>query len=175
MKGWIAFAIGLASVSTAGCAPTASGQPSVPDSSISKDEMAVYEVVLASWLDQERGQQLVNEQLSAPPSKEDSEFGDCTKGLDFSAAPPGEGKKSLAGVHFNRNGIKLIDGSKWSPADPGQGIAEGKSVDEAVREGFSKSLISLSDHLQSRRQGRAGQIRHEVRKPLRNGVHNPSA
>jgi hypothetical protein len=107
--------------------------------------LAVYQTVLASWLDREQGRQLVNERLSAPPSKDDPEFAECTKSLDFSVATKvDQGEKSLAGVDFKRAGIELIDGSEWKPADPEEGIAEGKTVDAAVREGFSKSLISFS-------------------------------
>jgi len=107
--------------------------------------MAVYETVLASWLGKEKGRHLVNEELSAAPSKSDPEFDECAKGLNFAPARQGvQGKKSLAGVQFKRNGIELIDGSKWKPADPGQAIAGGESVDAAVRAGFSHALISFS-------------------------------
>jgi hypothetical protein len=122
-----------------------SSQSSVADSSVSQDEMAIYNTVLASWLGKHQGRQLVNEKLSAPPSKHDPEFDECTKGLDFrSVAQGAENKKSLAGIRFKTNGIELIDGSQWKPADPGQGIANGESVETAVRNGFANSLISFS-------------------------------
>lgn len=104
--------------------------------------MDIYETVLASWLGKEKGRQLVDEELSAPPSKDDPEFSECTKGLNFSTQVIQQ--KSLAGIQFKREGIELIDGSKWKPADPGQAIASGKSVDAAVKEGFAHSLISFS-------------------------------
>jgi hypothetical protein len=75
----------------------------------------------------------------------DPEFSECAKGLDFPAGVSGDqNQKSLAGVQFKRNDIELIEGSQWSPADPEQGIAEGKPIESAVREGFSHSLISFS-------------------------------
>jgi hypothetical protein len=104
-----------------------------------------YEAVLSSWLGKDHSRQLVNEQLSAAPLKEDPDLRECTKGFDFAApsqrAVAGE---SLAGAQFKRKGIELVDGSKWKPADPEQGIANGKSVEAAVEEGFSKSMISFS-------------------------------
>jgi hypothetical protein len=145
MESWSALAIGLVSVATAACASPVSNHSPVTDSSISPNGMAVYDAVLASWLGREQSRQFGNEQLSAPPSKNDPEIIECTKGLNFSVAPQAvQVKKSLAGVRFKRNGIELIDGSQWKPADPGQGVANGKSVEAAVSEGFSKSLISFS-------------------------------
>ena len=145
MKRWAGLAFGIVCVATAGCGSPVSSHSSVADSSISPEEMAVYETVLASWLGKEKGRQLINKELSAPPSKDDPEFSECAKGLNFSGASrETRGQKSLAGVQFKRNGLELIEGSKWTPADPGQAIASGKSVDTAVREGFSQSLISFS-------------------------------
>jgi hypothetical protein len=143
MKRKIAFAIAVASVPAAACGEQASSHSLVADSSISPQEVAIYEVVLAAWLGKERGRQFVNQELSAPPSKSDPELAECTKGFDFSVAAPDQ-RKSLAGVQFKRKGIELIDGSKWKPADPEQGIASGESIESAVKEGFSKSLVSFS-------------------------------
>lgn len=144
MRVWVALAVGLASVPTVAWGQQASSRSLVTDSSVSPEEMTIYEVVLDSWLGKQRGRQFVNQELSAPPLKSDPQFADCTKGLDFSVAAPVQ-RKSLAGVQFKRKGIELIDGSKWKPADPEQGIASGESIDAAVKEGFSKSLISFSE------------------------------
>jgi hypothetical protein len=145
MKSWVALAVAVVLVPTAACGQRATGEPTVEASSITRDEISVYETVLASWLGKEKRQQLVDENLSAAPSAGDSDVSDCAKGVVFSADSRAvRGKKSLAGVQFKRSGIKLIDGTQWKPADPAEGIAEGKSVDAAVREGFSKSLISFS-------------------------------
>jgi hypothetical protein len=145
MKSSTAMAIGIACIATSACGSSASSQSSATGSSVSPDEIAVYEVVLSSWLGQEKGRQLVNKQLSAPPSKSDAEFKECANGLDFSGAPHAvQAKKSLTGVQLKGKGIELIDRSQWRPADPEEGIENGKSVEAAVREGFSKSLISLS-------------------------------
>jgi hypothetical protein len=141
----------LASASVPASAAQVSNPSAVTSPSVSQDEIAIYELVLASWLGKERGHQLVNEQLSAAPSRDDPDFADCTKGLHFPEVIQGDDStKSLRGVRFNRTGIELIDGSQWSPADPGKAIAAGKPVDAAVAEGFSHSLISFSRILFSR-------------------------
>jgi hypothetical protein len=145
MKKWALLAVGLAWLPIVASAQSAPDRSSVTGASISQDEMAVYEAVLSAWLSKRRGRQLVNEQLSAAPLKDDPDLKECTKDLDFSAPPQRvEPEKSLAGVRFKRNGIELIDGSKWKPADPERGVANGKSVEAAVEEGFSKSMISFS-------------------------------
>jgi len=145
MKNWVALAIGLACASTTPGAASASEQPVRSASALSQDEQDIYDAVLASWLEGEKGRQLINETLSPPPSTSDPEVGECAKGLDFPA--PGQDQqtsKSLVGVRFKRGGIELIDGSQWRANDPGQGIASGKPVDAAVNEGISHSLISFS-------------------------------
>ena len=141
VKSWLALAVGLVCVPPA----WAAGPPSSPAPSISPDEKAVYEAVLTSWLGAEQGPQFVNAELGPPPSPSDAEFTECAKGLDFPPnTPVQQGPKSLVGVQFNRSGIELIDGSRWSPVDPGRGIAEGKTVESAVKDGFAHSLMSFS-------------------------------
>ena len=141
----LSIAIGMAGVAIAAGAAFAAGQPSETAPAVSRDEIEVYDAVLASWLGDEPGRQLVNATLSPPPSTSDPEIAACTKGLDFPAgAPGGQGRKSLFGVQFARPGVEVIDGSTWKPVDPGQAIAKGESVDAAVEEGFANSLISFS-------------------------------
>ncbi|MBW4329661.1 hypothetical protein KY084_02075 [Stakelama sp. CBK3Z-3] len=109
-----------------------------------QDQAAVYNAVLASWQGKEQGHQLVDEHLSEAPSKADAEFEECAKGLDFPAGSDARKNKSLIGIPLQAKGIEIIDGSKWAPADLGAAIANGEAVETAVKEGFSHSLISLS-------------------------------
>jgi hypothetical protein len=133
MKNWGAFAIALGFVWT-----TASAEPT----SISEDETAIYETLIASWLDGNQGHQLVDERLSARP---DPNLEKCTKDIDFPTTSTEQGQKSLTGVQFKAKGIDLIDGSSWSAVDPSTAIFKnGRPVDEAVSEGFAHSLISFS-------------------------------
>ncbi len=139
----MAFLSSLIVVSASASAAFASGLAA--ETSIGQDEMAVYETVLASWLEGGSDKQLVNEKLSAPPLASDPNLKECTDGLHFSQnASSALTQKTLAGVQFKRNGIQLIDGSRWNPNDPQQAISKGESVDTAVKEGFSHSLISFS-------------------------------
>jgi len=144
VKFLLAITTGVISASVAGF-----GAPSPRDApvsgSISQDEIAIYDAVLAPWSGQNPERQFVDFNLSAPPSPADPELFPCTKGLRFSSgAQRTEGHKSLLGVHFKRSAVELTDGSKWKPDDPGRAIANGQSVDTAVSQGFAHSLISFS-------------------------------
>lgn len=141
----LVVAIGMAGIAIAAGAAFAAGQPADTAPAVSRDEIEVYDAVLASWLGDKPGRQLVDARLSAPPSRSDSEFAACTSGLEFPSDARGEqGRKTLVGARFARPGVEVIDGSTWRPVDPGRAIAMGKSVDEAVEEGFANSLISFS-------------------------------
>ena len=145
MKHGLALATAMVCAWVSAGAAVAGDLPAGPALSINPDEQAVYETVLASWLGREQGRQRINQTLSPPPSTADPEVDDCARGLTFpQATAAGQGGKSLVGVQFKRKNIELVDGSGWRPADPGQGIAEGRSVASAVKDGFSHSLISFS-------------------------------
>jgi hypothetical protein len=140
-KGWRALAVGLVSLSTFVRAESPPPHPPTPGSPLSRDEMAVYDAVLSSWLGKDRGPNLLDERLSAAPSDADPQIRDCTGDQHFAAR---QGPKSLAGVRFARRGIELTDGSRWRPTDPLQAMARGDSVDAAVRKSFSRALMSFS-------------------------------
>ena len=144
MKKRVTYAIGAVAFAAATCAFALFGQSSA--ASYSKtDEAAVYDAVLASWFGKDTSHQLVDEHLSEAPSSKDPEFKECAKGLDFATSSPGSAKEqTLEGVQLKTKGIELVDGSHWKPVDPGQSIANGKSVESAVSEGFSHSLMSFS-------------------------------
>ncbi|HEY3800707.1 MAG TPA: hypothetical protein VGL58_20325 [Caulobacteraceae bacterium] len=125
--------------------PSVADQPAGSAGVISQEEQAIYESVLGSWLGEDQGRHLVNQELSAAPSSANPGFADCAHGLRFrSDVPRGSSQQSLLGVHFSLQGIELVDGRKWKPADPGQAISTGESVQTAVQEGFSGALISFS-------------------------------
>lgn len=141
----VAMTAGMACLMLLTGAAMAGDQPTAPAPTISADEQDVYETVLAGWLGKETQRQQINVQLSPPPAAPDDDLADCAKGLDFPppAKPPAP-DKSLAGVAFRLPGVVLVDGSRWRADDPGDAIAGGKSVDAAVTQGISHSLISFS-------------------------------
>jgi len=133
------------------CVPLAIGAPALADQasepalSVSQDEQAIYRAVLKSWLGPQNGRQLVNERLSPPPSASDPENAECAKGLRFIDNPADASKEeTLSSAIFDGSVIELVDGEAWTPTDPEQGIGRGQPVDSAVKEAFSRSLISFS-------------------------------
>jgi hypothetical protein len=143
--GWFTLAAVAACLSMAVVAALAAGLPDVAGQTISRDEQNIYEAVLNSWLDRAYGRQFVSTDLGPAPSKSDPDFGECAQGRRFSTgALNPTSHKSLTGVQFKRPGVELVDLSQWNPLDPGQAIAEGKSVDTAVDQGIAHSLISFS-------------------------------
>jgi len=131
------FSVAVAVIGATGTSYAASA------GAVSQDEVAIYKSVLASWFDGKPERQLVDYHLGASPSATDPELQECTKGLRF-AGDARATQESLVGVDFEGGAIHLIDGSKWNPNDPGQAIANGKSVGAAVDEGLAHSLISFS-------------------------------
>jgi hypothetical protein len=139
--------IGVVAVSAAlgtGCGAVA-GQDPGPALAVSRDEQAIYEAVLSSWLGSEHAPQMVNENLGPPPSAADPENTECVRGLRFVDNQPNQSnEKTLAGVTFSRNGIELVDGETWTPTDPEQSIQHGGPVGPALNKAISRSLISFS-------------------------------
>ncbi len=110
---------------------------------VSAEEQAIYAAVLSSWLGPNHGKQLVDRRLGPAPSASDN--AECVKGLRF-AEPPSDAPKEkiLDAGAFHQANIELVDGATWRPVDPEDSMGKGKSVDSAVREAFSRSLIAFS-------------------------------
>jgi hypothetical protein len=124
-------------------AEAAASQDAGANLTVSRDERAIYEAVLDSWLGSKHGRQSVNQRLGPPPSA--SEYTECAKGVHFAEKPTDAPKeKVLDASTFRQANIELVDGETWRPTDPGQGIRQGKSVDAAVDEAVSRSLITFS-------------------------------
>jgi hypothetical protein len=141
----MAFALALICLPNAGCRTLNTGQSAALVPVTDRDQMQIYDTVLGSFLEGEQVRQLVSTELSAAPTASDPDIRDCTKNLRLRADnQQHDAMKSLAGVDFRTKGVELIDGSKWSPVDPAQLIAQGKSVESSVKAGFSHSLISFS-------------------------------
>ena len=163
MKRRLLLGIGLACLSVAAGAAAITDRHLVPGPRDPRDEQAVYEAVLAKWLRGGQGLQLVDVELSAPPSPSDRDIAACVKGLDFPKDDRAKvGRRSLAGIQFKTAHVQLIEGSQWKPVDPGRSMAAGKPVEAAVEEGVSHSLIALSQ-ITFGRDGKDALVRFSMR------------
>ena len=127
-------------VLAAGAGATQSRDQS-PSSGVTADEQASYESVLSSWLDGSHNRQMVDRRLGPAPSLSDN--AECIKGLHFSENANGASKTLDASTLHLRN-VELVDGATWRADDPQRSMAQGKSVDAAVKEAFAHSLFSFS-------------------------------
>ena len=116
---------------------------SITSLNLTRDEQVIYETLLQSWLGRKHAPQLVDQRLGPPPSTTDN--AECAGALRFPGPIAGTKEtKTLDPAALHIPNIKLIDGAKWSAADPETAIRQGKAVDAAVSEGFSHSLIYFS-------------------------------
>ena len=89
--------------------------------------------------------QRVNLRLGPAPSAASPDYAECAKGLRFAKDSGGSpAERTLDDAHFHLANIELVDGETWQATDPEQGIGQGKSVEAAVNEGVSRSLVTLS-------------------------------
>ena len=105
------------------------------------DEPEIYQSVLSAWLDGSHAKQMVDRRLGPPPSPSDN--AECVKGLHFSDNSGGS-LKTLDASTFHLPNVELVDGETWRADDPQRSMAQGKSVDAAVKQAFAHSLFSFS-------------------------------
>ena len=129
----------VAGVALAAGAGATQSRDSAPSTTV--DEQAIYESVLSTWLDGSHGRQMVDRRLGPPPSLSDN--AECIKGLRFSESSS-EASKTLDASFFHLPNVELVDGAAWRADDPERSVAQGKSVDAAVKQAFAHSLFSFS-------------------------------
>jgi len=126
-------------------------RPKVSDKPLTAEQLSVYRSVLGNWMQGELSTvnlsiQTVPLDSSGPPGDDD-----CTKGLDLEPLPP-------ALVHRFRvqdlpqlgsTKIVLVDPDKQrkevADNDPERTIHNGKSIEDAVSNGFAHGLVTLSE------------------------------
>jgi hypothetical protein len=135
--------IALLGFSLASSAAATGDRDAASGAGTASDERAIYNSILSAWLDGSRNAQMVDRRLGPPPSA--AENAECTKGVRFpktagDAAPD----KDLDLATFRQANVELVDGDNWEADDPERSMAQGKTVDAAVKQAFAHSLISFS-------------------------------
>jgi hypothetical protein len=124
-----------------------SARPTVNETPLTADQLAVYHAVLHGWMDD--GKHALNVSVTTDPLTADT--ADCAKGLDAELVTPVE-------VHRIRpqdlpmlgsNKIRLVDPELQSKEvtanDPEGKIQSGSSIAGAVSNGFAHGLVTLSE------------------------------
>ena len=126
-------------------------KPKVSEKPLTEEQLAVYRSILGNWMEGELS--TVNLSIQTQPIESDDPFGagDCAKGLDLEPAQP-------ALVHRFRtqdlpqlgsSKIVLVDPDRQrkevADNDPERTIRNGKSIEDAVSNGFAHGLVTLSE------------------------------
>ncbi|MCX7515396.1 hypothetical protein [Frateuria sp. STR12] len=107
-----------------------------------KNTAEVYKVFLGSWRGKDKAPMNVAEGAEALTKQDLEEISSCAGDHHGWATPATSA--SLATQLSDLPWVRIVDPAKWRAADPGNLIAEGKPIDEAVEQGFSHALLTLS-------------------------------
>lgn len=154
--GWRGIAVRLAALvltgaSLAGGQEARDAKPKVSEKPLTAEQLSIYRAVLGNWMEDELS--TVNLAIQTEPLQSTGPFGDeeCAKGLDLEPVP-------LAIVHRFRaqdlpqlgsDKIHLVDPALQrkdvAENDPEKTMRNGKSVEDAVSNGFAHGLVTLSE------------------------------
>ena len=138
------LAIGVAASICFPCAQSIAAVPSA--STTTSDEAAIYEAFLNHWNGGNHSPMLIAA-IAEPPEQQDVErFTKCAseagnKGVKWQVA---SSRRNLKDILGNLSYINFVDPKKWHARDPGELMAKGQSVGEAVNAGFSHALTFFS-------------------------------
>ncbi len=142
--------LALAGLAAGQDAPEA--RPKVSDKPLTAEQLAVYRVVLGSWMAQEMP--ALNLAVETVPLGDTGPAADesCSKGLDLEPASPiivhRFRQQDLAQMGPSRT-LTLVDPDRQRQEvrdnDPEKTIGDGRTIEDAVRNGFAHGLATLSE------------------------------
>ena len=126
-------------------APTVSKKP------LTEEQVGVYHDLLMSWMQDELT--TVNLAIETVPLKREGYEGiqDCLKDFDAEPMPPNVVHRFIAVDGWRIGGDKLrlvvgdLQNQEVEKNDPWNGIKNGKSIDDSVRNGFNHGLFTFSE------------------------------
>jgi hypothetical protein len=139
------------------CAPLVLSQsseqhlPKIADQSLTTDQLAVYRAILLSWFQGSKDAVNLNSLTSPIDATDPSSDQQCSKGLAMEEVRLGEVHRILMQdlAQLGPFQFHLVDPktgkTEVSDNDPGRAIQNGKSVDEAVKNGFAHGLLTLGE------------------------------
>lgn len=118
---------------------------------LTKDQLAIYRVVLHRWRDNDKFP--IHLAIETIPLEADRANDDrnCDKTLDLEDIRPGEAHRFRESdlPKIGSSKIGLVDGEaqekEVSENDPGKHLEDPKSIDKAVENGFAHGLVSLGE------------------------------
>ncbi len=131
-------------------------KPVVSDKPLSPDELAVYRSILSGWMNNGSGRHAVSLAIQTMPFHPDSLDPDCGQALHMTEGSVGEVHRFraedlpvLRSGKMKANTIRLVDPEAQSKEvaenDPDTHIHKGRSIGEAVDNGFAHGFVSLGE------------------------------
>jgi hypothetical protein len=118
---------------------------------LTAEQISVYRAVFVGWFENEQTSLNLAEQTVLPSSLNlSASQKSCMKGIRFEAGPrETHNIRPEDLMQLDLNNIRLVDPDAHTREvrehDPGNGIRSGKSVDEAVSDGFAHGLFTFSE------------------------------
>jgi hypothetical protein len=141
----------LATLTLATAQDTQDAKPEVSEKPLTAEQLAVYRAILGNWMQGELA--TVNLSVQTVPLQSDGPLGDgeCAKGLELEPAQPSLVHRFRAQdlAQLGSAKIVLVDPDRQrkevAENDPQHTIQNGKSIEDAVRDGFAHGLVTLSE------------------------------
>ncbi len=124
-------------------------KPVVSDQPLTAEQVAVYKVVLHGWMDKEVSTVNLSVQTVPFPTSGAIDAGDCGKDLEPVAPEVVHRFRARDLPQLGPDKIVLVDPElqrrEVRENDPEKTIGEGRSIEDAVRNGFAHGLVTLSE------------------------------
>ncbi len=139
-------------------------QPKISEQPLTAEQLAVYRVVLHGWMENEVSSINLSIQTIPFPTSGAFDAGDCGKELDLEPVVPGVVHRFRPAdlPQLGSDKIGLVDPEQQrkevAENDPGKTIGEGRSIEDAVRNGFAHGLVTVSEI----RFDKGAQARHRL-------------
>jgi hypothetical protein len=126
-------------------------KPQVSDQPLTAEQLAVYRVVLHGWMENEVSAINLSVQTIPFPTSGAFDARDCGKELELEPVMSGVVHRFHPAdlAELGSDNIGLVDPERQSKEvaenDPGKTIGEGRSIEDAVRNGFAHGLVTVSE------------------------------
>jgi hypothetical protein len=126
-------------------------KPKVSDQPLTAEQLAVYRTVLHGWMENEVSAINLSVQTIPFPISGAFDAGDCGKDLNLEPVVPGVVHRFRPAdlPQFGSDKIGLVEPERQrnevAENDPGKTIGEGRSIEDAVRNGFAHGLVTVSE------------------------------
>jgi len=105
------------------------------------DSAKIYTSFIDDWTGKQKDPINIAIKADAPTEDELKEFSECSGNSNWGSV---EQINDLTGLIGSLSYVHLVDPNNWSPNDPEKLIANGQSVDTAVKNSFNSGLGSFS-------------------------------